>query len=185
MVVKDADISGNQGLAIASLTLGIVSIPLIGLGFILGFLAIIFGAVSLKQHQGRKKSIAGIITGSIGVLIALLLLVIYLAIPSLQASNNDTVRKSDVTNISSDVISYRSNNRGEMPSKYDLPKARLVKVSDIKQASYNGNGYDGNPKPTLDTAVYTIGENCNAEKGSYAFSITVLLENNTVYCTGS
>lgn len=185
MVEKDSKQSGNQGLATASLTLGILSIPLVGLGFILGILAIIFGAVSLRQNRGRKKSIVGIVTGSIGVLIAILLLVVYLAVPSLQANNNDTARKADVTNLTSDVINYQANNRGKMPSKYELSKAKLVQVSDIKQAAYDGYGYDGNPKPTLNTAVYTIGENCNGEKANRNFSITVLLENNTVYCVGS
>ncbi|AHB42018.1 hypothetical protein RAAC3_TM7C00001G0152 [Candidatus Saccharibacteria bacterium RAAC3_TM7_1] len=185
MVTKDSKHSGGQGLATASLTLGIISIPLLGVGAILGILAIIFGAVSLRQNQGRKKSVAGIITGSIGILIAILLLVVYLAVPSLQANNNDTARKADVTNLTSDVIDYQANNRGKMPSKYELSKAKLVQVSDIKQAAYDGYGYDGNPKPTLDTAVYTIGENCNGEKANRNFSITVLLENNTVYCVGS
>lgn len=72
-----------------------------------------------------------------------------------------------------------------MPGKYGLSKAKLVQVSDIKQAAYDGHGYDGKPKPTLDTVVYTIGENCSEEKASRNFSITILLENNTVCCTGS
>lgn len=186
MIAKDSKQSGNQGLATASLTLGILSIPLVGLGFILGILAIIFGAVSLRQNQVRKKSIAGIVTGSIGILIAMLLLVIYIiAVPSLQANNNDTARKADATNITSNVIDYQANNRGKMPNKYELSKAKLLQVSDIKQAAYDGYGNDGNPKPTLDTAVYTIGENCNGEKADRNFSITILLENNTVYCVGS
>jgi len=185
MTARDSKHADSQGLAIASLILGVLAIPLVGIGLILGILAIIFGAVSLRHNQGRKKSIAGIVTGSVGILISILLLVVFLAVPSLQANNKDTARKADVTNIASDVIEYSANNRGKMPTKYELSKAKLVRVSEIKQAAYDGYGYDGDPKPTLDAAVYTIGENCSGEKANRNFSITVLLENNTVYCTGS
>lgn len=191
MVAAENKQSNSQGLAIASLTLGILSIPLdaIGIGIILGVLAVIFGAISVRQGNGRKKSIAGIITGSIGILLLpVLFILIHLTSSSLgilQSNSADTARKTDTTNIASEVVEYKASNEGRMPSKYDLPKAKLVKVSDIKQAAYDGYGYDGNPKPTLSAAVYTIGENCGGEKGKRNFSITILLENSTVYCAGS
>ena len=66
--------TGGQGLAIASLVLGILAIvtSLVWyIGITLGVLAIIFGAISIKN--GRKKAIAGIVTGGIGVILSLLI----------------------------------------------------------------------------------------------------------------
>ena len=65
----------SQSLAIASLVLGILAIITClvwYIGIALGALAIIFGAVSVKK-RGRKKAIAGIVTGSVGVVLSLLI----------------------------------------------------------------------------------------------------------------
>lgn len=179
----------SQSLSIASLTLGILSIPLPFIGFILGILAVVFGSISLKRNEGRKKAIAGIITGCVGiVLLPLLLVILHLisfSLSSLQSNSADSVRKSDVANIATEITEYESNNKGSMPSKYELSKAKLAQVSDIKQTEYDGYGYDGNPKPTLKIAVYTIGENCSGKAGKHNFFVTILLENDTVYCQGS
>lgn len=59
----------KSGLSIASMVLGIISIPFIFyayLGFILGLLAIIFGIVGRKKGE-KTIAMAGIITGSIGL----------------------------------------------------------------------------------------------------------------------
>lgn len=177
---------GSTSAATASLVLGILSIPVVGFGLVLGILAIIFGVISLQKNQARKMAIAGIITGSIGVLLPLLFLItIFLAIPTLSRNNRDTTRKSDIMNITSDIVDYQSENQGKMPSKYDLSKTNLVIVTDIQQAAYDGYGYDGDPQPTQETAVYVIGENCDGQKADRNFSVTIRLENNTVSCVGS
>lgn len=67
---------GPNGLAIASLVLGIISIPTIccyGLGILLGIIGIVLGIVSRKS--GTKMSgmaIAGIILSAIGILFGIL-----------------------------------------------------------------------------------------------------------------
>lgn len=72
--------AGNNGAAIASLILGIFAF-LFGwffLGFLLGAGAIVFGIIGLKKPGGKGMSIAGIITGAIGALSALLFSLIWL-----------------------------------------------------------------------------------------------------------
>lgn len=73
--------SQDNGLAIASMILGIVSLT--GPGFILGIPALILGIVGLKKnHGGQGMSIAGIITGGISTVFSLLFwgFVIYIMI---------------------------------------------------------------------------------------------------------
>lgn len=72
--------NNSNGLAVTSLVLGIISVPLFLLWFIsipAGILAIIFGAISLKS-TGRNMAIAGLITGCVGI--SLLLLFVFFAV---------------------------------------------------------------------------------------------------------
>jgi hypothetical protein len=169
----------SQGLSIASLVLGIISIVVSFAGFLSGIpgvLAIIFGAVSLKS-PGRKKSIAGIITGSIGIVLSILIVVIVLtALPALQTNQRDTMRKSDVSRLVSDVTSYRSNNRGQLPATSDLLNANFLQITSVTDVGL----------PTTSTAIYDIGASCGgAEISARSYSVTILLESGSTYCLDS
>ncbi len=73
---------GRNGLAVASLVLGIISIPMCFL-FVPGLLALIFGIIALNQikgnpgQSGRGQAIAGLIMG--GISLAFIVLAIVLA----------------------------------------------------------------------------------------------------------
>lgn len=85
--------SGSAGLAIASMVLGILSIPCFCVWWVsipLAIIAIILGVVALNsvksgQGGGRGMAQAGLILGAIGLLLAIILIVIGLvAGPALQ-----------------------------------------------------------------------------------------------------
>lgn len=170
----------GQGLSIAAMTLGIVSIISSLLWFfsiILGVLAIIFGAVAIKS-PGRGKAIAGIVTGSVGILLSILVVVLVLmALPALQKSQRDTSRKSDISIIMSDITTFQSNNRGALPNANDLSTGRLGVILSIYP--------DGTP--TTNQAIYRVGTSCNgaSTQSTRAYSISVLLENDSTYCLDS
>lgn len=178
----------NSGLATASLVLGILAIVFgaVGIGAILGILAIVFGAVSLKDNKG--KSLAGIITGVIGILVVVatayfVFAVIPKATDDLQANQRDTQRKNDVSVLVSDVTYRISEDRGQLPD-YDFVSGMTYKLVLVEDAI--GKTLDGDLiQPTTSTAVYAMGEDCDGNKGVRNFSITVLLENGTKYCQGS
>ena len=71
---------GRNGLAVASLVLGIISIPMCFL-FIPGLLAVVFGIVALSQiggnpgQAGRGQAIAGLVLGIISLLFIVLAIV--------------------------------------------------------------------------------------------------------------
>ncbi|MEF2967113.1 DUF4190 domain-containing protein [Paenibacillus sp. M1] len=75
----------TNGKSIASLVLGIMSLVVPYIGFILGIVAIVFASMSFKElkrtgEQGRGLSIAGLVCGIIGtVLYAILILIVVLA----------------------------------------------------------------------------------------------------------
>ena len=169
--------TGGQGLAIASLVLGILAIvtSLVWyIGITLGVLAIIFGAISIKN--GRKKAIAGIVTGGIGVILSLLIVwLVSAALPSLQQSQRDTARKNDVSVLTTDVTSLMTENRGQLPSASDLSTSNLLQITSVA----------GDGTPTTETAVYKTGTNCDGAASPRAYAITVLLEGGSEYCMGS
>lgn len=170
----------GQGLAITSLVLGILAIITClvwYIGIVLGILAIIFGAVSVKK-LGHKKAIAGIVTGGVGVILSLVIVwATSAALPSLQKNQRDTARKNDVSVASSAVVAYASNNRGQIPgSAADFSQY----ITDLALISIESEG-----APTTDTAIYKAGVNCDGAVSARAYAIMVLLENGSEYCTGS
>lgn len=168
----------SQGLAIASLVLGILAIVTClvwYIGIVLGVLAIVFGAASVKK-QGRKKAIAGIVTGGIGIALSLLIVwMVNAALPSLQKSQRDTARKNDVSVLTTDVTSLMTENRGQLPSAGDLSTSSLSQITSVL----------GDGTATTDTAVYKAGINCDGASATRNYAITVLLENGSEYCLGS
>lgn len=171
--------STHQGLAIASLILGIVSIVTAivwVLAFISGILAIVFGAVSLKTI-GRKKALAGIITGGVGIVLSILLIaLVFAALPVVQGAQRDTQRKSDVASLMADVTEYQSNHKGALPTASELSTDGLSIIATVGSI----NTFEKN------NAFYTPGVNCDGEEVSARnYSITTLLENGSNYCLDS
>lgn len=168
----------GRGHSTAALVLGILAVVtsiVWYIGIPLGVIAIILGVNSLKK-QGRKKAIAGIVTGIIGVVVSLLIIwMVQAALPALQKSQRDTARKNDVTVLTTDVLNFQTTNRGQLPAANDLSTSSLGQVMSVTSEG----------SPTTDGAVYTVGKNCDGVSSERAYSITVLLENDSTYCQGS
>ncbi|WP_415847587.1 DUF4190 domain-containing protein [Tsukamurella strandjordii] len=89
--------SGTNGLAIASLVCGILSIPsacVWGLGILFGIAAIIMGIIAMKQtkqtgQDGNGMALAGLITGVVGLLLSIVLLVLIIIGLSIDPSSSD------------------------------------------------------------------------------------------------
>lgn len=168
----------KSGFSTASLVLGILAI-LTSLAWyvsiVFGILAITFGALSLKS-VGRKKSIAGIVTGIIGIILSILFVaIIFAAVPALRKNQQNTARRNDVSVLVSDIIAYRSENQGRLPAAENLPISRLIQITSVVNEG----------SPTSERAVYLIGESCDGTKTERGYSISVLLEDGSVYCQDS
>ena len=87
----------SNGMAIASLILGIISIPIsccYGIGLIFGIIAIILGFVSKSKNDpvsGKLSglALAGIICGAIGCAFSVIMIIIYIAAASEIASDRN------------------------------------------------------------------------------------------------
>jgi len=101
--------------------------------------------------------------------------VVSAALPSLQKSQRDTARKNDVSALVTDVLSFQTENRGQLPSANDLTTSSLAQVTSIA----------GEGEPTTDKAVLKTGVNCDGVSSTRNYSITILLESGSPYCQGS
>ncbi|MFC5699784.1 DUF4190 domain-containing protein [Cohnella faecalis] len=95
----------TNGKSIAGMVLGICSIAIPYIGFIIGIIAIIFSSLSLKEikrngDQGRGMAVAGLVCGIIGTaLYAIIILAIVLVI----AFNPDIGNNYDFSNNSNNI----------------------------------------------------------------------------------
>jgi uncharacterized BrkB/YihY/UPF0761 family membrane protein len=72
----------SKGMAIASMILGIISLVAPGLNFITGLVAVILGSIAVHQGKGtdwdgRGMAIAGVVTGTISIILYLLLICLF------------------------------------------------------------------------------------------------------------
>lgn len=106
----------RKSLAIASLVVGIISIPTLGLLFVGGITGIVLGVVALNKakmqpdhYAGRGLAIAGIITSSLSLLVAIPAIIAAIAIPNLlksQQAARETGALSDVSTINKAQVLY-------------------------------------------------------------------------------
>jgi len=69
--------------------------------------------------MNRTKNIKGFTIIEVVLVLAiagLIFLMVFIALPALQAGQRDTARKSDVSNVASALNSYSSANRGSLPA---------------------------------------------------------------------
>jgi hypothetical protein len=112
----------RQGLAIASLVLGILSVPSLGCLGLGAVLSIVLGAVALvragrdpREYGGKGLAIGGIAAGALSLLLAIPFagIVAAIAIPSLlraRVSANEAAALGDVRTVISAEAAYRSAN---------------------------------------------------------------------------
>jgi hypothetical protein len=167
--------ANRKGLAIAAMVLGIVALVFFIWGFLsipLAILAIIFGAVSIRSSD-RGKALAGLITGIVALILSLLVIfVAFAALPSLQGSQRDMVRRNDISVLNMQIINFQMNNRGQLPTAADLD---ITTTSAIDTIAEGGS-------PSDNTAAYVTGEDCEGVSDPNGYAISMLLEDGSPYC---
>jgi hypothetical protein len=116
-------VSQNNGIAVASMVIGIVAlliawIPFIGfIGFIGGITAIVLGIIALKKAVGKGMSIAGIIMGALSILSSLAMTFIFFGLivlgtaavkdsAGVTGTNNNTNNQVQTSYKVGDVINF-------------------------------------------------------------------------------
>ncbi|QHN42429.1 putative pilin [Candidatus Mycosynbacter amalyticus] len=69
-----------------------------------------------NKQQGEGFTIIEVVL--VLAIAALILLMVFLALPALQRNQRDTTRKNDVSRLQSAINNYKSRNRGALPTNY-------------------------------------------------------------------
>jgi type II secretory pathway pseudopilin PulG len=147
----------RKGLAIASLILGIIGIPTLGLCFVGGIAGVVLGAVALNKakvdpthYTGKGLALAGIITSSLSLLIAIPGFIAAIAIPNFvrsQQAARETAALTEVITIGKAQVIY-SVTKGQ--GKYtDLRTLGSEGLIDSVLASGQKGGYEFRSEPVL------------------------------------
>lgn len=139
----------THGLAITSLVLGcFFLIPL--LGFVLGFLAVVFGIIALvsisnnkQAYKGTGLAVAGLVMGVIGIIIIpIIAMLVAIAVPNFlraKASANEAQAQATLQTIAAAAISYSAVNGRYPRADSDLLRADPPYLSE----SYDGKTISG------------------------------------------
>lgn len=145
----------RKGLAIASLVLGIISIPTLGLVFVGGITGIVLGVVALnkakmqpQQYGGRGLAIAGIVTSAVSLLLMIPAIIAAIAIPNLLVSQQAARRTAALTDVmticKAQVLYSVTKGQGEYT---DLPTLGALGLIDSTLASGQRGGYVFSSQP--------------------------------------
>ncbi|MDX1765792.1 MAG: type II secretion system protein [Candidatus Saccharimonadales bacterium] len=113
----------------------------------------------------------------------LIFLIVFLALPQLQASRRDTQRKNDASRLVAGVENYAGNNSGQYPGSIDQAWVDANISGGLISPDGAGYTYDGSVDDVNDMH-YTLGSLCPGAPGSASgrnFNVQVKLENGT-YC---
>ena len=161
-------------MAVASLVLGIISIPTLGLMLIGGVVGLILGVVALRRtsrdpasYGGRGLAIGGIITSSVSFLVAGMLAIgVAIAIPNLLKSGQVSREVSALQNVrdigTAQVLYSATKGKGEFGDLRALAAAGMVNPG-LANGEWNGyvfsstplNGGEGKPS-MFDTTARPI-----------------------------
>ncbi|MDB5183566.1 MAG: integral rane protein [Candidatus Saccharibacteria bacterium] len=170
----------NQDRATVSLIFGVVSMFSFlfwFFGILFGVLAIGFGVGAIRAKQDMGRSVAGIVTGASGVLMALAITLLFAVVtPKDTESQTDKNRTDDANNIalqiSNIIANHRSGNAIITPKDISLGGFKVIKA-----VASTG-------KPTKTQALLEAGENCDGIKKPNDYAVKVLMDNSSEYCTG-
>jgi type II secretory pathway pseudopilin PulG len=146
----------RNGLAIASLVLGIISIPTLGLLGVGAIIALVLGSIALNRikkdpatHSGKGMAIAGIITSAFSLLLtAVFCILIAIAVPkileNIRLAQEENVRLAQEENIrhtqeSEALNSLRAIHNSEMT--FNSVKSRFAKLKELWEAGFLDHNY--------------------------------------------
>ncbi|MEP7338242.1 MAG: DUF4190 domain-containing protein [Acidobacteriota bacterium] len=178
-------INPRKGLAIASLVLGIISIPTFGLFAVGGITGIILGAVALSKiknnpqvYGGRGIAIAGIITSAVSlVLIFVLSILAAIALPKLQDNlklGRETATINSLSRIHASQAQYSALN-GKFGTLQELSQAGLIDAVYANGTAISGYVYSSSE---ADAGKYCV--QATRQGGTAAYKDFNVIEDGTI-----
>lgn len=145
-----------------------------------------------KQTGGRSQRADGFTIIEILIVLAiagLILLLVFLAVPALQRSSRNTVRKNDVQSVLGGISSFSAVNKGSLPRlvetlddglvHYSMPSGREATM-EVQAASVTTKNErvptSRTPVPELGELEVHIGYNCAGGVNQYMVAVVYSIE---------
>ena len=145
----------------------------------------------MKKQQKGFTIIEGVLVLAIA---GRIFLMVFIALPALQRGQRDGQRRQDVSRFMSQINSYSTNNRGDVPSA-DNSRMQIFLRDYMKQQDgefkdpQTGENYTVafTGDPTTSKLIYQTGAKCNGEEfttgaGTRAVAVRIALEGSGTYC---
>lgn len=101
---------------------------------------------------------------------ALILLMVFLALPALQRGQRDTQRKNDVSRLQSAITNYKSRNRGALPSTQAAWQSQVFGTEASNSGLHNGGDAFADPSGGDYVAVVPTGGDASSLSAGYNYS---------------
>lgn len=147
--------------------------------------------VQQKKKQGGFTIIEVVLVLAIA---GLIFLMVFIALPALQRSQRDTQRRDDVSRMTSQLNSYATNNRGNLPNPSDGEEMSRFMASYMRQGDgefrdpQTGNNYAvSTSNPSTSSIQYVRGSECDGEGlksagGNRQAAVRIQLEGSGTFC---
>ncbi len=86
-----------------------------------------------NTHKQKDEGFTIIEVVLVLAIAALIMLMVFIALPALQRNQRDTTRKNDVSRLQSSISNYKSRNRGALPAASDAAYNAFF-VSDLRRS---------------------------------------------------
>lgn len=168
----------NQDRATAALIFGVLAIVTFivwFLGLLFGLLAIAFALGALRAKQDAARAVAGMTLGIVGLALTMIvMLVLTIATPKTHESQTDTDRGSEMTSLARQISNVVSDGKKATvePSALSIQGFKVIK------------SIGSNEPATKTNVLFVGGKFCDGTVGQNDYSITVLMDDGSPYCTG-
>lgn len=172
-------------------TLGAIGLILAFTGTALIGLVLSILAYQQSKSVGVKNGLAivGIWINSIFITVGILVFsLVFIALPALQRSQRDTVRKNNASLVMTAITTYSSNNKGVLPQDSDITNGSFASkyLTSLDNTEYSIGV--SSEQPSESKMIFTRGVNCpdiGSVTGDRQYNIQIKLESGGIYCIGS
>lgn len=149
--------------------------------------------MGMKEYKQRGFTIIEVVL--VLAIAGLIFLMVFIALPTLQANQRDGQRRDDLARFKAQITQFSTNNKGSVPATGCTTGASPVQVIDFVtnyMKTFNdptsGNAYGcATTTPAVGQYYYVVGQKCNGEAmtsnpGSRNYAVQMKLEGSGTLC---
>lgn len=146
------------------------------------------------QQKNKQNGFTIIEVVLVLAIAGLIFLMVFIALPALQRNQRDTQRRDDMSRMSSQLNSYATNNRGDLPNPSNsgemsrfMESYMRVNEGEFRDPQTGENYTVSTSDPTTSRVQYVINSECDGEairsvSGNRRAAVRIQLEGSGTFC---